>query len=190
MTFDPMATGVHSWLLQDHLLVPGASWSRLKKGDEVLLTGRLASGWLRCVAHREVSATVDGEGSVSVTSQLSEASSDSGLFSSNRECLLLHRLHAGLQYLFCAGHSAASDALAEAPSPTEGLAAPATSGEEAEMFVSDSLTPEHTVRDLPVHGQFYTVYIHDIMLGCCMHMYIYMYIPETARLLWAHVFLC
>ena len=156
MAFDPMATGVNSRLLQDYLLVPGASWSRLRKGDEVVLTGRLASGWLRCVTHKEVSATVDAVGSVSVSSQLSETSSDNGVMPSNREFLsplVSAAQPAGLPYLLGAGHSAASDTLPEAPSPSEGLAAAAASGEEAETFVSDNVTPEHTVRALPVHGR-------------------------------------
>ena len=82
-----MSAGVQSRMLQDHLLVPGASWSQLKQGDEVVLTGRLASGWFRCLAQREVSAIVH-DGSVSVSSQLSEASGDSGLPSSNRESIM------------------------------------------------------------------------------------------------------
>lgn len=65
--------------------MPGASWSQLREGDEVVLTGMLASGWFRCVVQRDVSATVHGVGSVSVSSHLSEASGDSGLPPSNRE---------------------------------------------------------------------------------------------------------
>ena len=96
MIFDSMAAGVRSRMLQDHLLVPGAGWSRLRQGEEVVLTGRLASGWLRCVAHREVCATVDGAGTVSVASQ-AEASADNGLLPSNRESLPPLALAAGLE---------------------------------------------------------------------------------------------
>ena len=68
-------------MLKDHLLVPGASWSQLKEGDEVVLTGRLPSGWLRCLVQRDVSASVYGTES---TSHLSESNRDSGLPPSNR----------------------------------------------------------------------------------------------------------
>lgn len=79
-------TGVRCQLLQDHILVPGASWSQLKQGDEVVLIGRLSNGWYRCLAQRAVTAhTMHGIDSVSITSHLSEISGDSGLPSSNRQ---------------------------------------------------------------------------------------------------------
>jgi hypothetical protein len=47
-------TRVTCHLLKDYLLVPGASWSQLRLGDEVVVTGRLANGWFRCFAQRDV----------------------------------------------------------------------------------------------------------------------------------------
>ena len=49
--------GIRTRLLKDHFLVPGAMWSQLREGEEVVLTGRLANGWFRCLAKRDVSAT-------------------------------------------------------------------------------------------------------------------------------------
>ena len=46
-------------LLKSYLLVPGASWSQLKQGDEVVLTGRLANGWFRCMAKMDVAASTE-----------------------------------------------------------------------------------------------------------------------------------
>ncbi|CAI8018572.1 hypothetical protein GBAR_LOCUS11259 [Geodia barretti] len=51
---------IRTCLLKDYLLVPGAKWSHLKQGDEVVLTGRLESGWFRCLAHTDVGATEEG----------------------------------------------------------------------------------------------------------------------------------
>ena len=39
--------------------MPGASWSQLKQGDEVVLTGRLSNGWFRCMAKMDVAASTE-----------------------------------------------------------------------------------------------------------------------------------
>ena len=50
--------GVVSHMLKSHLLVPGASWSRLNEGEEIILTGRLSNGWFRCIATVDVTANI------------------------------------------------------------------------------------------------------------------------------------
>ena len=39
--------------------MPGAKWSRVKEGDEIVLTGRLANGWFRCLAKTDVTVTTE-----------------------------------------------------------------------------------------------------------------------------------
>ena len=39
--------------------MPGATWSQLKQGDEVVLTGRLSNGWFRCMAKMDVAASTE-----------------------------------------------------------------------------------------------------------------------------------
>lgn len=76
--------GVSTCLLTDYILVPGASWSRLKEGEEVMLTGKLTNGWYRCMAKRDMTVSPEeGMDSFSLNSSYSD-NRDSGVSSYKR----------------------------------------------------------------------------------------------------------
>ena len=51
---------LESELLTDYYLVPGASWSLLKKGEKVQVLGKAQeTGWYRCMALRQAEIKLD-----------------------------------------------------------------------------------------------------------------------------------